>query len=430
MVRSPSRTTSLLGFVVTVALLMSACSTTGETASTPDAAAVPPSSTTSPPDGIGGASESVTWSRVAHDEDILGGGGEQQMNGVVAGGPGLVAVGSDESGGDQDAAVWTSSDGVNWSRVAHDEAVLGGEGPQRMLSVTASGQGVVAVGAGSNGSDGPVDGMVWTSPDGLEWSRVPHDEAVFGGDGVEEILSVAAGGPGFVAVGTELPPSDAVVWVSPDGFSWSRISDDLGVMSGDGNQSSWGVASGPRLLVNVGRDEFAGTWGAAVWTSPDGVAWSRVPDDESVLGARDVLISVIAGGPGFVAVGAYDADSDRDAAVWVSSDGVTWSRIAHDADVFGGAGIQSMAAAASGATGFVAVGWDESGGFSDAAAWTSPDGVRWSRVPHNEGVFGGERDQEMLSVTAGGPGFVAVGLDGSSGSVDFDAAVWIGTLEG
>ena len=49
----------------------------------------------------------------------------------------------------------------------------------------------------------------------------------------------------------------------------------------------------------------------------------------------------------------------------------------------------------------------------EAAVWTSPDGITWSRVPHDETVFGGDGIQHMTSVTVGGPGLVAVGADGS-----------------
>ncbi len=78
-----------------------------------------------------------------------------------------------------------------WSRVPHDETVFGGLEEQiNMWSVTVGGPGLVAV-----GSDGP-DAAVWTSPDGITWSQVPHDAAVFGG----EMNSVTVGGPGLVAV--------------------------------------------------------------------------------------------------------------------------------------------------------------------------------------------------------------------------------------
>ena len=38
------------------------------------------------------------------------------MKSVKTRGPGLVAVGLDASGSDRDAAVWTSPDGITWSR--------------------------------------------------------------------------------------------------------------------------------------------------------------------------------------------------------------------------------------------------------------------------------------------------------------------------
>ena len=63
------------------------------------------------------------------------------------------------------------------------------------------------------------------------------------------------------------------------------------------------------------------------------------------------------------------------------------------------------------------------GAGSDAVVWTSPDGVIWSRVPHDEAIFGGDGLQAMSSVTAGGPGLVAVGEDESGG--DSDGGVWV-----
>jgi hypothetical protein len=75
----------------------------------------------------------------------------------------------------------------------------------------------------------------------------------------------------------------------------------------------------------------------------------------------------------------------------------------------------------------------------DAAVWTSVDGIIWTRVPHDEAVFGegvgfgSEGFQGMNSVTAGGPGLVAVGfdgLDGLDGSDGVDGpAVWTATTE-
>jgi hypothetical protein len=106
----------------------------------------------------------LVWLRVPSDEAAFGGSGDQMMSAVVAGGPGLVAVGHDDAGEDEDAAVWTSPDGLVWSRVPHDEAVFGSGHEQMMSSVAVGGPGLVAVGYSYLGADG--DAAVWTSADG------------------------------------------------------------------------------------------------------------------------------------------------------------------------------------------------------------------------------------------------------------------------
>jgi hypothetical protein len=66
-----------------------------------------------------------------------------------------------------------------------------------------------------------------------------------------------------------------------------------------------------------------------------------------------------------------------------------------------------------------------------AAVWISIDGITWSRVPHDEAVFGGRPDRPALEprgITPGGPGLVAVGahrVHPTFGPTDSDAAVWV-----
>jgi hypothetical protein len=185
------------------------------------------------------------------------------MFSVTAGGPGLVAVGSVliDGWGDTDAAVWTSVDGITWSRIPHDEALFGGA---RMSGVTVGGPGLVVVGSDGAGvgvdqDAPPLDRVaaVWTSVDGITWSRVTHDEAVFGGVDNQEMWDVTVGGPGLVTVGT----------------------DGEGIIDNSGNQV------------------------AAVWISVDGITWSRVPPGAAPGGGEDhAMWSVTAGGPGLVAV--------------------------------------------------------------------------------------------------------------------------------
>jgi hypothetical protein len=324
---------------------------------------------------------------------------------------------------------------IGWSRIPHDEAVF--QSGQEMLSVTSRGPGLVAVGLSGVGPSGVdrdgTDAAVWTSSDGITWSRVPHDMDVFGG-GKIEMRSVTVGGPGLVAVGLDgsgyIEDWDAAVWTSVDGITWSRVPHDLDVF-GPGEMRS--VTAGGPGLVAVGQEGIGysdetgrpGRQDAAVWTSVDGFTWSRVPYDEAVFGgpSNQSMVSVTAGGPGLVAVG-WD---DTNAAVWTSVDGITWSRVPHDESVFGFVGRPSMVSVTAGGPGLVAVGSDD----SDAAVWTSVDGITWSRVPHDQPVFGEPGMLRMTAVTATNSGLVAVGFQRPGGTVTWSAetdaetaAVW------
>ena len=139
---------------------------------------------------------------------------------------------------------------------------------------------------------------------------------------------------------------------------------------------------------------------------------------------RDVVV----GGPGFVAVGGDNfAGSDDEArgAVWTSPDGQSWSRVPDDAQVFGSrqaeggfVNLQGVAAAEDGR--LVAVGVDvQDDGLVVGVALRSADGVSWTRAPHDEAVFASESSDTVIAdVVAGGRGFVAVGSEATpAGSV-------------
>lgn len=407
--------------------------TNGETTTTGDGTTTTGGVTTTGPGGQSG------WFRVPHDEAVFGPALEgfyAVMSGVTAGGPGLVAVGSRFVGGDYAtaAAVWTSSDGVTWSLLPHDPAVFGGWNMEKMQAVAAGPLGLVAVGAEYPGED--WDAAVWTSPDGLAWSRV-SDPGVLGGPGWQRMHAVTAGGPGWVAVGYgdvgEGAEGDwiAAVWTSPDGVTWTRVPHDEALFGGMNDQEMFGVVAAGPGLVAVGNDDEA----PAAWVSPDGLSWEKVPSDrffcDPAFDSADKVMRAVAVGPmGLVAVGRLewyvdpDTEDDVDAAVWVSVDGLDWTLVSEDVATFGGPGNQEMVAVTAGGPGLVAVGWDYSGGDGNAAVWTSADGTTWSRVA-DDAVFGGSGDQQMTGVMAAAGGLVAVGLDGPGGS-DADAAVWLG----
>jgi hypothetical protein len=304
------------------------------------------------------------------------------------------------------------------SRVPFDEKTFG---DAAMNSVVASSVGFVAVGVSVDGSR--RDGLVWVSPDGLAWSRILEGQDVFHDVGLN---AVAVFGEGLVAVGTDDSGTDvdAVVLLSDDGLDWDRVSDDDSVLGGAGDQIMISVASFGGGLVAVGESfTFSQGSEAAVWTSSDGTRWSRV----ALAGAMfedSIMIDVTVFGDLLVAVGVTFSDRDPDAAVWTSTDAINWTRIAQDPSVFGGDGDQTMTSVASSNGRLVAVGYDLIG-LGDAAVWASTDANIWIRIPHDESVFGGGKDggAEVTSVEAYGGGFVAAGLQQTAG--DMDAVMWL-----
>jgi hypothetical protein len=108
------------------------------------------------------------------------------------------------------------------------------------------------------------------------------------------MFNITAGPDGYVAVGEIGPPDiDAAVWTSPDGTTWSRVPDNEGVLGGGGNgvaicpdlsaiQSMSAVAWSGDRFFAVGLEDVA----AAVWISTDGTGWN-VADPGGVFGRTD-----------------------------------------------------------------------------------------------------------------------------------------------
>jgi len=332
-----------------------------------------------------------------------------------------------------DAAVWWSTDGVSWSRVIDSD--LGGPGAQQMTGITRWRRGLVAVGSTAL-HDRDYDGRIWLSEDGSDWTVVTDPD--LGGPDNQFIETVAAVGIGLIAVGSsdDAGDRDLVVWTSPDGIDWDRVvSAGLG---GPGDQILWPfgkpILATDDLIVVSGMDDDE----AAVWTSADGRTWSRVHLPHVLGGTgQQAIAGLAAAGPGVLAVGW----NDLDAAVWTSEDGKNWTGIVSAA--FRGPGEQRMTGALATEDGFVAVGdslsYEEiyflgrgSKATSDAAVWTSTDGVEWERA---EGLreLG---DQHIQNVGVLGSILVGVGFDspdprtgglfeaGPSSGRDVDAAAW------
>lgn len=168
-----------------------------------------------------------------------------------------------------------------------------------------------------------------------------------------------------------------------------------------------GVVEGGPGLIKVGLWDCRGT----IWVSASGLEWERVAHDE-----RAGVELVTSGGPGFIALGPRHVVEGHPGVcgytlgeylVWVSDDGESWTLV--DDSPFDPADeIQDVT---DGPAGLVAVGigWD-----SGHNVWVSGDGLSWEAHAVTE-VVG------FVAVEAGGPGYVAVGIDDLSGN----AGIWL-----
>jgi hypothetical protein len=177
------------------------------------------------------------------------------------------------------AAFWRSGDGTSWTPVPDDPGFADG----RVAALAATDAGYVAVGAsGSPGSD-QLGAVSWTSPDGISWRRAPAQPALADA----AMLSVAVTPVAIVAVGTTASGDDAAAWTSSDGLTWTRAPDAPSFASNSTYsphaQMSDVVATSDGLLA-VGWNSSAANGSAVIWTSPDGVTWTRAADAPSLSG--------------------------------------------------------------------------------------------------------------------------------------------------
>ena len=315
------------------------------------------------------------WSRVVIDA----GPNAQDVISLAASPRGLLAVVGVDDGPDE---LFASTDGYSWTRVPPDEhPPIGADGAG--LALVGSDRGFLL----SNGD-------VWASADGIDWQilarRTDNPDLRHG-----EMLRIAAGGPGYVAVG-----NGNSAWYSTDGSTWTlaqvpapptqffesqgfaapEVAMD-GVAVADDTLVAWGTASR--------HTEDLGLTSPVIWTSQDGRSWSNALDASDGDGPN-----AMAAGPGGLAA---VFDDTGHLVVRVSTDGSTWEQVAdmgaarsEDADGMP-LDLEVSGIAASDA-GFVAA-----GGFGprclmagvpcgpdEAFIWTSADGRLWSRLPTGE----------------------------------------------
>lgn len=288
-------------------------------------------------------------------------------------------------------------------------AALEGTGDQIIADLAVAGPRLVAVGQVVANGTLQRRPVVWATADGHTWERVEVPAA----DHEQEMEAVTEYAGGLIAVGSAQIGSTftGAVWASNDGTEWREVSAPALT---DGSVVLRDVLMWRDRLVAVGSRNGA----AGVWLSQDGADWQRAPDQDAFRtpsGGLAMMTRVATNGDDLIAVGSVDAGPESggsDAAVWTSSDGVEWSRV--DAASLGGPSFEEAMGIVSSADGIAVLGRSVTDDVeSTATVWQSADLVRWSREE-----IGGKGDESLSFVDDGlaiGGTIVLVGGAGSAG---------------
>ncbi len=344
---------------------------------------------------------------------------------------GMIAGPAAQAAGHTTPAAWYSDDGVTWHRsevvVADESAPLVRldvfdlntvfPGPDRLYGFGTAVQ-----------TGGPVSGsenlsVLFESTDGgATWVQVTDASPPTGGF----VRDVAAGGPGYVAVGDRGLPAEQGqgerIWTSVDGLDWHGLGDPAdgqprGLVLASGGLSAVAEHDGTLMAVGTTLGDFPDT--GAVLVSHDGTVWSPL-DIPSGMVPRDVAWSAsgwtIVGEIGRQTQSGDVVTSVTAAAAWRSmDDGLTWRQV-----IDGGGGTPILSVNA-GKEGLVAAG----DGTRSAYAYTSVDGEHWEEHRLAAGPLANESARLAL-VT--GQGLLVAG-NGRSPSAARLPLAWISEVQ-
>jgi hypothetical protein len=309
-----------------------------------------------------------------------------QLTDVVPFKGGFVAVGTEDFGvaagrqflGDSqpDGLVWTSADGRKWTRLGVTLSEVT-EGDLQMIENPDANQAPVIA--------------------GILASQPPETVGPAGGPGVRSLDAAAPISNGFIAVGVAYVAGDAdpIVVTSADGKTLKGENPGAG---GAGTQRFRDVCVANNNAIAVGSSGGAEGSDVLVRYRAKSGKWSEVTDDGSFRGAgNQQAYGCAASGDGFIVVGSDDRSGDADARVWTSEDGLEWTRA--ESGLFGGGGDQwASAAAAVPSGGWLIGGTDTAVGDGDVALWRLGDDGDISRRDRGETELGGTGRQSVTSI--------------------------------
>ena len=273
---------------------------------------------------------------------------------------------------------------------------------------------IIAVGCPKEGELGLP---IWVSDDAVSWERATGPTKV-GDLPIGCFTDVVATRFGIFAHGLALLRSN-------DGRIWEPVE----FLTDEGYSKGYPDALSPiedRLTVLLQRGAQVETTIASLFTTTDGITWEEGPAGAADLFDSTEVGDVVATDEGLIAVGASPwGQFVPTAAVWTSPIGLDWRLVTPQGAGFIDAYMHTVTETDAG---YVALGGSPFD-TSLMAAWTSPDGINWTRLPSPIGDAAAEHGyMEAYAITEIDTDIYAAGLDYDAGrSVDELPALWAST---
>jgi hypothetical protein len=219
--------------------------------------------------------------------------------------------------------VWQTTNGVDWTALSSGAQFS----PRATHGVSFNGQLWIVGGAtaNSNETNSGDSNEIWRSANGIDWTRVTPTGPIFSprdGHGVvvfkDKLWVIGGWNNSTGAGGTEEFLAD--VWSSSDGVAWTRVTASTGFEPRVAHDV---VVFQDKLWVTGGRLSIGGD-GNDVWSSPDGVTWAGVGNPGTTFTARRSHRVVAFNGELWLTGGGNTLGTSE---VWRSADGGSWTQL-------------------------------------------------------------------------------------------------------
>ena len=318
---------------------------------------------------IGASKDGISWG----DITVPGASSRMDLRAAASNGTRTVIVGSDVMGGQLVPAIFSTTDAVHWSRNILPPGLHG-----KLLGVVHAGGTTpefVAVGGEVDQATGKTTTLILTSPDGLIWTDrssgvagINLQSVVFTGtklvafDGTKTGFAGSIAADGSISWTKQALGAGGLIQAAWSGTKLAAVGAATGTST---NATTWNQKPSPTKsaftdITWTGSVFIAIAKPSAIFTSPDGVTWTKSPGSGEI---SDPLFAVAWSGSQFCAVGG-DFKRLNTALIYTSPDGTTWTQRPSilKSPLVGIAWNGNL---------FCAVG-------GDGTIITSPDGVKWT----------------------------------------------------